>query len=109
MAQHAWRGYAKYAMGENELRPISARGEPGAGNIFPPGFGATLVDSCSTLKVMGLDAELAEAEAWLFTQLNFGRGSAYASVFETNIRFLGGLLSGYALTGRVVIFYLKKL
>ncbi len=101
MAKHAWDGYVKYAFGENELRPIAMRGESGASNIFPPGYGATLVDSISTLSVMGLTSELAQAEEWLFTKLDFGRGAAFVSVFETNIRFLGGLLSGYALTGAV--------
>jgi mannosyl-oligosaccharide alpha-1,2-mannosidase len=98
MAKHAWTGYAKFAMGENELKPRSQHGEPGPGNIFPPGMGATMVDAASTLSVMGLTAELAQAEEWIFTKLNFAR-AASVSVFETNIRFLGGLLSGYALTG----------
>jgi hypothetical protein len=59
----------------------------------------TAVDSISTFALMKLEPELDQALelclAWDF------RVDSHVSVFETTIRVLGGLLSGWALTGRV--------
>ena len=61
-------------------------------------MGATIVDGLDTLIIMGLDSEAADGIAWIDANLNFNQ-AAKVSVFEVNIRFLGGLLSAYALTG----------
>ena len=55
--------------------------------------GATIIDSMSTLKIMGLDEEYSAAVAWV-KNFNFKRGGR-VSFFETTIRDLGGLLSAY--------------
>ncbi|KAH0985391.1 hypothetical protein GBA52_012568 [Prunus armeniaca] len=47
---HAWSGYKKYAMGYDELMPVSKRGVDGLG-----GLGATVVDALDTAMIMGAD------------------------------------------------------
>ncbi|CAL1528924.1 unnamed protein product [Lymnaea stagnalis] len=97
MMLHAWKGYEKYGWGSNEHRPISKR--PHTGSIFGAGeLGATIVDAVDTLYIMELDEEYKKARDWIALSLNFDVSSEL-SVFETNIRFVGGLLSAYALTG----------
>lgn len=44
--------YEKYAMGEDELRPLTLEGKTSLG-----GLSATLVDSLDTLWMMGLKPE----------------------------------------------------
>ncbi|KAK7107386.1 mannosyl-oligosaccharide 1,2-alpha-mannosidase IA-like [Littorina saxatilis] len=97
MMKHAWDSYVKYAWGANELRPISRRGH--SASIFGTmALGATIVDSVDTLFIMGLEEEYKKARDWIATNLSF-EVSSELSVFETNIRFVGGLLAAYALTG----------
>jgi mannosyl-oligosaccharide alpha-1,2-mannosidase len=117
MMTHAWNNYKLYAWGKNELKPLSKR--PHTGSIFGSyEIGATIVDSLDTLYVMGMKEEFHEAREWIakkftldnvvsksysgfmrkFSQ-NYSFKSADISVFETNIRFVGGLLAAYALTG----------
>lgn len=97
MMKHAWVNYKKYAWGSNELRPISKRGH--SASIFGTlQLGATIVDAADTLYIMELMDEYNEAREWIAQNLHF-EGSTEMSVFETNIRFVGGLLSLYALTG----------
>jgi len=68
-------------------------------------MGATIVDSLDTLIIMGFDEEVKRAREWVKTSLSFDIGAS-VSVFEVTIRFVGGLLSAYALTGDKV--YLDK-
>ncbi|KAH9488780.1 hypothetical protein Btru_059411 [Bulinus truncatus] len=97
MMSHAWNGYVKYGWGANEHRPISLK--PHSGSIFGSGeLGATIVDAVDTLYIMELDEDYNKARTWIALSLNFDT-PAELSVFETNIRFVGGLLSAYALTG----------
>merc|ERR1719500_1435294 len=98
MMQHAWDGYAKYAWGKNEVRPVSLRGH--TASIFgQASMGATIVDSLDTLYIMGMIDEYEKARGWVESELDFNKMSGDVSVFETNIRYVGGLLSAYALTG----------
>lgn len=90
---HAWEGYKKYAWGRDELAPISGIGRSSFG-----GWGATLVDTMDTLLIMGLkdDFELCMEAVRL---IDFTRSEdEFVNVFETTIRFLGGLLSAYDLS-----------
>ncbi|KHJ90241.1 glycosyl hydrolase family 47 [Oesophagostomum dentatum] len=98
MTKFAWDNYRKYAWGANELRPVSKRGH--SGSVFGAGeIGATIVDAIDTLWIMGLKEEYEQARSWILNSLNFSRAAkGDLSVFETNIRFVGGLLSIYALT-----------
>ncbi|RLN03036.1 mannosyl-oligosaccharide 1,2-alpha-mannosidase MNS1-like [Panicum miliaceum] len=61
------------------------------------GLGATLVDSLDTLYIMGLKEEFKKARDWVAESLDFDKDYE-ASVFETTIRVVGGLLSAYDLS-----------
>eukprot|EP00118_Oscarella_pearsei_P025969 m.309134 g.309134 ORF g.309134 m.309134 type:complete len:598 (+) comp45568_c0_seq1:60-1853(+) len=96
MVKHAWDNYAKYAWGSNELKPISKRGH--SANIFgSSSFGATIIDSLDTLYIAGLMDDFNKAKDWVAKELSVDLGES-VSVFEANIRFVGGLLSAYALS-----------
>jgi len=98
MMRHAWSGYAKFAWGANELKPISAKGH--SASIFGSRhLGATIVDGLDTLYLMGMLKEYMAGRDWIAEKLNIDDGTSDISVFEVNIRFVGGLLSCYALTG----------
>lgn len=127
MMKHAWDNYATYAWGKNELRPVSHKGH--SASIFGSGnFGATIVDGLDTLYIMGWMDEFNQGRKWIQENLNLtgvvyivlslkflpcewriitkllflAKQSSELSVFETNIRFVGGLLTLYALTGDVM-------
>ncbi|BFG00187.1 mannosyl-oligosaccharide alpha-1-2-mannosidase IA [Drosophila madeirensis] len=98
MMEHAWRNYKLYAWGKNELRPLSQR--PHSGSIFGSyDLGATIVDGLDTLYIMGLENEYREGRDWIERKFTLDNISAELSVFETNIRFVGGMLTLYAFTG----------
>ena len=102
MMKVSWENYRKYAWGSNELRPISKMGH--SGSVFGTGrLGATIVDAIDTLYVMGLSDEYNAAKQFITEELDLKSASrGDLSVFETNIRFVGGLLSIHALTGEEV-------
>ncbi|XP_036770681.1 mannosyl-oligosaccharide 1,2-alpha-mannosidase IC isoform X2 [Manis pentadactyla] len=63
MMQFAWQSYKRYAMGKNELRPLTKDGYEG--NMFGGLSGATVIDSLDTLYLMELKEEFQEAKAWV--------------------------------------------
>jgi len=97
---HAWSSYEKYAWGHDELQPQTKNGVDSFG-----GLGATLIDSLDTLFIMGLDEQFQRAREWVANSLDFNKNYD-ASVFETTIRVVGGLLSAYDLSGDKV--FLEK-
>ncbi|KAL9879138.1 mannosyl-oligosaccharide alpha-1,2-mannosidase IA [Glossina fuscipes] len=98
MMEHAWHNYKLYAWGKNELRPLTQRGH--IGSIFGASdLGATIIDGLDTLYIMGLETEYKEGRDWIERKFTLDNVSAELSVFETNIRFIGGLLTMYAFTG----------
>ncbi|XP_023712237.1 mannosyl-oligosaccharide alpha-1,2-mannosidase IA isoform X1 [Cryptotermes secundus] len=101
MMKHAWDNYMRYAWGKNELRPISKRGH--SASIFGSmSLGATIVDGLDTLYIMGLEEEFKEGRDWIAENFDINLATTDLSVFETNIRFVGGLLTCFALTGDVI-------
>ncbi|KAF8103900.1 hypothetical protein N665_0182s0008 [Sinapis alba] len=90
---HAWSSYEKYAWGQDELQPQTKDGVDSFG-----GLGATMIDALDTLYIMGLDEQFQKAREWVATSLNFDKDYD-ASMFETTIRVVGGLLSAYDLSG----------
>ncbi|KXN84062.1 putative mannosyl-oligosaccharide alpha-1,2-mannosidase 1B [Leucoagaricus sp. SymC.cos] len=64
------------------------------------GWGASVVDGMSTMLIMDLDDYFNEAVNFT-SKIDFSRSKTYGtvSVFETTIRYLGGLLSAYELSG----------
>mmetsp|Transcript_5206 Transcript_5206/g.13489 ORF Transcript_5206/g.13489 Transcript_5206/m.13489 type:complete len:633 (+) Transcript_5206:52-1950(+) len=96
MMETAWGGYKRHAWGANELRPVSKQGH--SAQIFGSVEGATIVDALDTLILMNMTDEVAASREWIETSLNFDI-DAHVSTFEVCIRYLGGLLSAFALTG----------
>ena len=93
-----WATYRAHAWGRDALLPLSLRGR----NQFS-GWAATLVDALDALYLLGLRAEFNEAVAYV-SSLDFGVAtSSHVNTFETTIRYLGGLLSAYELSGREVL------
>ncbi|XP_041970790.1 mannosyl-oligosaccharide alpha-1,2-mannosidase IA [Aricia agestis] len=98
MMRHAWNNYKLYAWGKNELKPISKRAH--LTSVFGAGdLGATVVDGLDTLYLMGLMDEFREGRDWVAEHFHISEIDSDLSVFETTIRFVGGFLSCYALTG----------
>lgn len=91
---HAWSGYKNYAMGYDELMPLSKRGVDGLG-----GLGATVVDALDTAMIMKLDDVVFEAGSWIEKHLPERISKkGQVNLFETTIRVVGGLLSAYHLS-----------
>ncbi|XP_054427732.1 mannosyl-oligosaccharide 1,2-alpha-mannosidase IC [Pteronotus mesoamericanus] len=99
MMRFAWQSYKRYAMGKNELRPLTKDGYEGS--MFGSLNGATVIDSLDTLYLMELREEFQEAKAWVEENFHLNV-SGEASLFEVNIRYIGGLLSAFYLTGEEV-------
>ncbi|XP_024908095.1 mannosyl-oligosaccharide 1,2-alpha-mannosidase IB isoform X2 [Pteropus alecto] len=96
MMKYAWDNYRLYGWGHNELRPIAKKGH--STNIFGSSqMGATIVDALDTLYIMGLHDEFRDGQKWIEDNLDFSVNSE-VSVFEVNIRFIGGLLAAYYLS-----------
>ncbi|GIJ87117.1 hypothetical protein Asppvi_006020 [Aspergillus pseudoviridinutans] len=88
-----WTAYKARAWMADEVMPVS-----GAMRNWFGGWGATLVDSLDTLWIMGLQEEFEEAVSAVM-QINFETTSfSQINTFETNIRYLGGLLAAYDLS-----------
>ncbi|MEP7043871.1 MAG: glycoside hydrolase family 47 protein, partial [Dokdonella sp.] len=91
---HAWQGYKRYAWGHDDLAPLSRKPH----DWYAKPLLMTPVDALDTLVVMGLKDEADAARELIATQLDFDQ-DIYVKNFEITIRLLGGLLSGYQLTG----------
>ena len=92
-ALHAWRGYAHYAFGHDELKPVSRAPR----DWYGVSLGMTPVDALDTLLLLGLTAEADAARRWIDESLSFDR-DVFVKNFEITIRLLGGLLSGHEMT-----------
>lgn len=92
--RHAWQGYKRHAWGHDALKPLSKAPH----DWYATSLLMTPVDALDTLVLMGLDTEAKEARELIATRLSFDH-DMYVQNFEITIRLLGGLLSGYQLTG----------
>lgn len=92
--RHAWQGYMQYARGHDDLKPISAAPR----DWYPVPLLMSPVDALDTLLLLGMDKEANEARELIVTQLSFDQDVEVQN-FEVTIRLLGGLLSGYQMTG----------
>lgn len=101
--EHAWTGYKASAMGRDELLPL--RG--GFKDTFN-GWGATLVDALDTLWILGLHEEFAIAVDQVH-HIDFTTSTRPdIPVFETVIRYLGGLLGAYDISNHTYPVLLDK-
>ncbi|KAH9059107.1 seven-hairpin glycosidase [Lactarius vividus] len=90
---HAYQSYLTHAAPHDELKPIS---KLPVDNFN--GWGLSIVDSLDTMWLMGLYDEF-DAGLAVVTNVTFSMPpDKYAPFFETVIRYLGGLLSAYALS-----------
>ncbi|KAL4935512.1 hypothetical protein BDV06DRAFT_206824 [Aspergillus oleicola] len=100
---HAWNGYKVSAMGHDEVRPLHG----GVKDTFN-GWGATLVDSLDTLWIMGLKEEFSMAVDYV-KRIDFTTSTKKEMpVFETAIRYLGGMLGAYDISGHKYDILLEK-
>ena len=80
--------YRSNAWGHDEIKPVSG----GAGSSRN-GWGAFIVDSSTTLALMGLWDELSYEIDYIVQTLDFNKAQDLVDPFETTIRYLGGLVS----------------
>jgi mannosyl-oligosaccharide alpha-1,2-mannosidase len=100
---HSWEGYKKEAWLRDEVIPI----EGGFRDTFG-GWAATLVDSLDGLWIMGLETEF-QAAARAVEKIDFSTTHTdRINVFETTIRYLGGLLAAYDISGHRYPVLLRK-
>jgi mannosyl-oligosaccharide alpha-1,2-mannosidase len=81
-----WR-YREMAWGYDDIKPVS-----GGNSTTRNGWGAFIVDSASTLALMGLWDELALSVEHIIN-VDFTKADDLVDPFETTIRYLGGLIS----------------
>ncbi|KAI9013735.1 glycoside hydrolase [Phycomyces nitens] len=95
----AWEGYRAFSWGYDENRPVSNR-PVNTRN----GWGATIVDALDTLYLMGLKEQFNEARDFIKTidWKDVKPGNEEVQVFETVIRYVGGLISAYDLSGESI-------
>lgn len=100
---HAWKGYKEHAWMRDEVMPLSG------GHKDPfVGWAATMVDGLDILYIMGLQDEFDHALEALKT-IDFTKPNAErVPVFETTIRYLGGLLGAYDVSEGKYPILLKK-
>lgn len=97
--EHAWTGYRDHAWGHDEVSPVSG----GYKDNFN-GWGATMIDSLDTLVIMGFNKEFDEALEWVKTNFTMTNNpTIQRPFFETIIRYMGGFLGAYDLTGEKVL------
>lgn len=103
MFYHAYRAYMDNAYPADELMPLSCKGryrgtEANRGDIDDAlgNFSLTLVDTMDTLVLLGDMEEFERAVKLVIRDVSFD-SDIVVSVFETNIRMVGGLLSGHIL------------
>lgn len=92
MFYHGYDSYMKYAYPYDELKPLSCTGHDTWGS-----YSLTLIDALDTLLVLGNKTEFVRVTNILTDTLDFDH-DINVSVFETNIRVIGGLLSAHLLS-----------
>ena len=91
---HSWEGYKTHAWLRDEVVPISG----GYRDTFG-GWAATLVDALDTLWIMGMKADF-EIAVNAIEEIDFTTTETdKINVFETTIRYLGGFLAAYDISG----------
>ncbi|XP_045662085.1 ER degradation-enhancing alpha-mannosidase-like protein 2 isoform X2 [Ursus americanus] len=92
MFYHAYDSYLENAFPYDELRPLTCDGHDTWGS-----FSLTLIDALDTLLILGNVSEFQRVVEVLQDNVDFDI-DVNASVFETNIRVVGGLLSAHLLS-----------
>ena len=101
--RHTWSGYSTYAWGKDELAPLTKSYRQTFG-----GWAATMIDSLDTLWLMDMKLEFEEAVHFVST-IDFSDTKYLPiNVFETTIRYLGGLLGAFDVSDAQYPTLLKK-
>ncbi|MGH0154820.1 UNVERIFIED_CONTAM: hypothetical protein FKN15_027681 [Acipenser sinensis] len=121
MFDHAYQNYMDHAYPADELMPLTCRGrvrglEPSRGDVDDAlgKFSLTLIDTMDTLAVLNKPVEFEEAVRRVLRDVRLDN-DIVVSVFETNIRVLGGLLGGHSMAlmlrdgGRYMPWYQDEL
>ncbi|KAF8837975.1 glycoside hydrolase family 47 protein [Paxillus ammoniavirescens] len=92
---NSYEAYMKYAWGHDDLLPVSESYTDGRN-----GWGASIADAMSTMWIMGFDDWFDAAVNYTAT-VDFSKSKTddTVSLFETTIRYVGGFLSAYELSG----------
>lgn len=103
MFDHAYRSYMDHAYPADELMPLTCRGrvrglEPSRGDVDDAlgKFSLTLIDTLDTLMLLNKTEEFEAAVRRVLSDVRLDN-DIVVSVFETNIRVLGGLLGGHSM------------
>ncbi|EKD21179.1 uncharacterized protein L3040_000782 [Drepanopeziza brunnea f. sp. 'multigermtubi'] len=100
---HSWTGYKEHAWLRDEVTPLSGSYRDTFG-----GWAATLVDALDTLWIMGLKEDF-EIAVNAVQEIDFSStDAADVNVFETTIRYMGGFLAAYDISGRKYPVLLAK-
>lgn len=105
MFYHGYDNYMAHAFPHDELKSISGtwtdtlaelgNARQKAGSTYS-GVAMTLIDSLSTLAVLGNKTEFEKSVLWLDSHISWDQ-DVRVNLFEVNIRLLGGLLSAHSL------------
>jgi mannosyl-oligosaccharide alpha-1,2-mannosidase len=99
----SWNAYRTNAWGKDEVSPISGTWRTSFG-----GWGATLVDAMDTLWIMGLKDDFEQC-IMMVDGMDFSTNEEDTlNIFETTIRYLGGLLAAHDLSQGKYPVLLKK-
>uniref|UniRef100_H3CMD3 alpha-1,2-Mannosidase n=1 Tax=Tetraodon nigroviridis TaxID=99883 RepID=H3CMD3_TETNG len=103
MFDHAYQNYMDHAYPADELMPLTCRGrvrglEPSRGDVDDAlgKFSLTLIDTLDTLVLLNKTTEFEAAVRKVLSDVRLDN-DIVVSVFETNIRVLGGLLGGHSM------------
>ncbi|KII87574.1 glycoside hydrolase family 47 protein [Plicaturopsis crispa FD-325 SS-3] len=100
----SYDNYVKFALGHDDLSPID-------GTFSDPlgGWGASLADALDTMWLMGLTDRFNDAVNFTST-IDFSKANTddTVSVFETSIRYVGGYLAAYELSGQAYPILVEK-
>jgi mannosyl-oligosaccharide alpha-1,2-mannosidase len=99
----SWTGYKTHAWGRDEVSPISGTWRSSFG-----GWGATLVDTMDTLWIMDMKDDFEQC-VMAVAAIDFSANEEETlNVFETTIRYLGGLLAAHDLSNGKYPVLLEK-
>ncbi|KAJ8585390.1 glycoside hydrolase family 47 protein [Rhizopogon salebrosus TDB-379] len=100
----SYEAYQKYAWGYDDLLPISESYFDGLN-----GWGASIVDALGTMWIMGLTDWFDQAVNQVAnTDFSISHTSDTVSLFETTIRYVGGFISAYELSGEKYPVLIEK-
>ncbi|KAG0183274.1 hypothetical protein DFQ29_007820 [Apophysomyces sp. BC1021] len=105
--KYAWEGYRLHAFGHDELQPMTNKTTDSRYASYGVGpmdgeqkynfeLQATIFDALDTMIIMGLEEEYAQALEHVET-VQWSISNDLSKTFETNIRYLGGLLAAHDL------------